>query len=416
MRSSDRGLTTAAPSVGTVRLVTRADRLLDRFRQVPPLVADAGLAAVIAAVTVVSIVVTDRNDPTEHVTAWGWALQAAQFVPLVWRRRAPVAVAVVVAVASLVYGTANLPDAAILFAPALAIYSVAAFRPRSVSVPFAVAITLAGAAALALDRQSDAADVAVNYFVGITSWMVGDTLRSQRERAALLVARQEDQARRAASDERVRIARDLHDIVAHHISVIVVQAEAAQEVLAARPERAGQAMAAVADTARTALGELRRALGVLRPEAERAPQPGLAAVDDLVASVREAGLTVDVSTTGDRRTVDGVVGVTAYRVVQEALTNVLRHARASHARVEVAFGDAALVVTVADDGRGGGATVDGGRGDSATGGDRVGGDVPAGGQGLAGMRERVAAVGGDLDAGPRPGGGFTVRARLPLPA
>jgi signal transduction histidine kinase len=297
------------------------------------------------------------------------------------------------------YGMANLPDPAFPFAPAVAVYSVGAFRPRSVSVPCAVAITLVAAFALALDSQADAEDVAVNYFIGITSWVVGDTMRTQRERTSWLAARKDDETRRAAADERVRIARDLHDVVAHHISVIVVQAEAAQEVLATRPDQAEGAMAAVADTARTALGELRRTLGVLRTDPALAPQPDLAAVDDLAASVRQAGLAVDVRTTGEARPVDGVVGLTAYRVVQEALTNVLRHAHASRARVDLAFADRALVVTVADDGRGG----------------AVNGTSPAG-QGLIGMRERVVVLGGDLEAGPAPGGGFRVRARLPLPA
>jgi signal transduction histidine kinase len=160
-------------------------------------------------------------------------------------------------------------------------------------------------------------------------------------------------------------------------------------------------MGRVADTARTALTELRRVLGVLRSDAEadggaaRAPQPDLAGVDDLVAAVREAGLTVDVRTEGAARPVTGVVGVAAYRVVQEALTNVLRHAAARRAEVALSFGDDALVVTVSDDGRG-----------PAGGGD--------GGHGIAGMRERVAIAGGSLDAGPRDGGGFAVRARLPL--
>jgi signal transduction histidine kinase len=401
---------TASRPVGTVRLVTILELLLERWRRLPPLVADTALAVVVGVVTVVSIHVDDRRDPTEVMTVWAWALLLVQFVALVWRRRAPVAVGLVVIAAGFAYGSANLPDPAISFPVALAVYSVAAFRPRRVSVPFAVALVVVAAVVLALDRQADAADVVVNYFVGITSWVVGDTMLGQRERSQLLAARRDDAARRAASDERVRIARDLHDVVAHHISVIAVQAEAAQEVAATDPARASQAMATVSETARAALGELRRALGVLRSEPDRSPQPRLAAVDDLVESVRRAGLSVDVHTTGEARPVDGVVGVTAYRVVQEALTNVLRHAPASRARVDLDFCDGALVVTVADDGRG--ARVPSRRGAS---GGRLSGPA-GGGHGLIGMRERVAAVGGQLDAGPAPDGGFNVRARLPLPA
>jgi signal transduction histidine kinase len=219
-------------------------------------------------------------------------------------------------------------------------------------------------------------------------------MRTQRERSAWLAQRRVEETQRAATQERLDIARELHDIVAHHVSVIAVQAEAAQSVLATRPERAGQAMADVAETARTALTELRRLLGVLRSEATRAPQPGLNAIDELVDTVRRAGMDVTMSRSGTPRTVDAAAGLTAYRVVQEALTNVLKHAGPCRTDVAVSFGDDALVVTVTDDGRGPGS--------------------PNGGHGLVGMRERVTVLGGTLDAGASPRGGFSVRASLPL--
>jgi len=387
--------------------VPRAATLIDRVKHLPPLAVDAAIAAVVGLVTIVSVLVDDRNDHGVSLTAAGVALLLAQCVPLVWRRRAPLAVMLVVVAAGVAYGIAELPDPAVLFGPTLAVYTLAAHCPRSVTVPWGIAGVVVGALALAVSRDADAADVAVNYFVFVTAWVAGDTVRGQRERVVLMDAQREEEARRAVADERVRIARDLHDVVAHHLSVIVVQAEAAQEVLAARPERAGQAMATVADTARSALGELRRVLGVLRSEGDdgadgdggRAPQPDLDAVDDLVASVRQAGLTVAVRTEGEPRAVGGVVGVAAYRVVQEALTNVLRHAAARRAEVALDYGPDALVVTVSDDGRG------------APG--PSGADRPAG-HGLAGMQERVTILGGSLDAGPRAEGGFAVRARLPL--
>ena len=255
---------------------------------------------------------------------------------------------------------------------------------------------VAAALGIAFGDESDAADIAVGYFVGITAWVVGDMVRAQRERAALLVAHRDEAVQRAAADERVRIARDLHDVVAHHVSVIVVQAEAAQEVLAARPEQAGAAMATVADTARSALTELRRMMGVLRSDATTAPQPDLAALDELADVVRRAGLPVTLRRTDPVPPVDPVIGLTTYRVVQEALTNVLRHAPgATRADVDVAVDDHALLVTVSDDGP----------------------PVAAPGStglGLVGMRERVGVLGGTLDAGPSAGGGFRVRARLPL--
>src|SRR5262245_44533619 len=387
---------TAGGGVGSVRPVPDLDRLLAPLRRLPPLAVDAGLAAVVAVVSVASIVVDDRNDPGVRLTGLGIALLVVQLVPLVWRRRAPLAVAVVVVGAAVVYGVAELPDPAIMFAPALALYSVGAYRPQPVSLGFALGGAAVGIVALVVSADADIADVAVGYVVTITAWAVGLTVRGQREQTARAEAQRADDAHRAASDERIRIARELHDVVAHHLSVIVVQAEAAQEVLASRPDRAGAAMETVADTARGALGELRRVLGVLREDATLAPAPDLAAVDELVASVRDAGLDVEVRTEGDARPLSGVVSLAAYRVVQESLTNVLRHAAARRAEVALAYGDDALVVTVSDDGRGSDPT------------------ARAGGHGLAGMRERVTVLGGRLDAGPRDGGGFAVRARLPL--
>jgi len=381
------------------------DRLLDPWRRLPTLVVDGLLAAVVGAVTVVAVVV-EANSEGPELRPIGWPLLALQVVPLAWRRQAPTVVAALSTGGALLYGMSYLPDAPVMFGPLLAFYTVAAFRPRSVSVPVAVAVMGLAALSIVFGDDSDAADVAVNYFAGITAFVVGDTTRGQRERTAWLEERRADAERRAVSDERIRIARDLHDVVAHHVSVIAVQAEGAQSVIAVSPERAEKAMADVADTARTALGELRRMLGVLRTGDGRAPQPDLAAVDDLVESVRRTGLAVNLRTTGPARPVGGLVGVAAYRVVQEALTNVVRHARAHQADIEVAFADGDLVITVADDGRAGGAGANG-DGDPSR----------AGGFGIAGMRERVATLGGELDAGARPDGrGFLVRARLPLDA
>jgi signal transduction histidine kinase len=379
----------------------RVGQVLDRWREVPPPLADAALAAVVGVVTVVSVMVQDRTEP-EDLRLFGVGLLVAQIVPLVWRRRNPVVVLAAVAAATLLYGAADLPDPPLQFAVLLAFYTVGAHTPRSVSVPCALVMVVAGVVTLIVARDSDPADVAVSFLAATTAWVLGDAARTQRERAVWLEQRRSDAAHQAAADERLRIARDLHDIVAHHVSVMAVQAEAAQEVLAVRPERAARAMADVADTARATLGELRRLLGVLRAEGDRAPQPDLDGVADLVESVRRTGLAVEVHTHGEARRITGLTGVTAYRIVQEALTNVIKHASAARADVELRFGDDALVVTVTDDGRGSG-----------------GSSAPAngeGGHGLAGMRERLAMLGGTLDAGPRPGGGFSVSARLPLGA
>ena len=379
-----------------MRPVPRVARLIERsYRRIPPLALDAALAAVVGLVTTASVIVTARNDPSLPLTHYGVALLLAQFIPLVWRHRYPVWVLAIVGTAAMLYGAAKLPDPAAAFAPAVAIYCVGAYRPRRVGLIAMAVVVVAGAITLFVAADSDIADVAVNYFGGVTAFFIGDTVRTQREAAQRASAQRTEDAHRAVADERLRIAREMHDVVAHHLSVIVIQAEAAQEVLDTDPDRAGAAMGTVADTARTALGELRRVLGGLRSEAALGPQPDLASVDDLVASVRQAGLTVDVRTEGAARPVGGVVGLAAYRIVQEALTNVLRHAAARRAEVALAYGDDDLVVTVSDDGRG-----------------PAGGD--SGGHGLVGMRERVTVLGGSLDAGPGVGGGFAVRARLPL--
>ena len=379
--------------------------LLERCRRWPPLVTDALLAAVVAGVTIVAVVVQSRVDD-EPMTTFGAILLAGQFVPLVWRRRAPVAVAAAVFACAAGYGMAELPDPPVTFAPLLGVYTLAASRPRRISVPFGLIVMAAGALAIGLTHDADPADVTTSYFTGITAWVIGDTTRGQRERVRWLDERRADAARQAARDERIRIARDLHDVVAHHVSVIAVQAEAAQEVLATRPDRASAAMGHVADTARSALGELRRVLGVLRSDALLTPQPDLAALDDLVASVREAGLPVTLRWNGAAGDdgddgpapppVDPMVGLTAYRVVQEALTNVLKHAGPCHAEVVLAVdpADRALEVTIADDGRGPGS-------------------ADGTGQGLVGMRERVAVLGGQFRAGAGDSGGYTVHARLP---
>jgi len=380
------------------------------WRRVPTEVVDAALAAVLAVVTVVSVVVQGRVED-QRLTPGGLALIAVQVVPLVWRRRAPVVVAAVSIAGAAVYGLAEQPDPPVMFGPLLAFYTVAAYRPRRVSVPFALVALIGAAVSVTIaGSDADAADITVGYFSSITAWVVGDTTRGQRERAAWLEGRRVEAARQAARDERVRIARDLHDVVAHHVSVIAVQAEAAQEVLSTRPDRAGAAMASVADTARTALGELRRLLGVLRSDQSLAPQPDLDTVDELVESVRHAGLLVSLRTTGEPRSVAPVVGLTAYRVVQEALTNVLKHAGTCRTEVGLDFDGDVLVVTVTDDGRPSSRPqpsppVDDRNGD---------GTGNGAGHGLIGMRERVAVVGGTLEAGPVPGGGFAVSARLPL--
>lgn len=249
----------------------------------------------------------------------------------------------------------------------------------------------------------------VGHTLGALAWLgliltAAELFRIHRERVAERRRTREEEERRRASEERLRIARELHDVLAHNISMINVQAGVALHLMDERPEQARTALAAIKEASREALAEVRSVLGVLRrvdESAPRSPAPGLARVTDLVSRADAAGIRVRTSTEGDPRPLPAGVDLAAFRIIQEALTNVTRHAGPGvSATVRIAYGDDELLVEIADDGHG-----------------VVAGDLPGGGNGIAGMRERVTALGGELDAGPRPGGGgFRVRASLPAPA
>jgi signal transduction histidine kinase len=238
-------------------------------------------------------------------------------------------------------------------------------------------------------------------FVGgilVSAWVLAAVLRDRSDRADRLVVERDERAREAVVQERARIARELHDVVAHAVSVIAVQSGSLRRRLRhERPEDAEE-LRVIEETARQALGEMRRMLGLLRTDDDGlalAPQPGLDQVDRLVEQVRETGLAVEVAVEGEPRQLPPGVDLAAYRIVQEALTNVLKHAGPARARVALRYGDRELGLEITDDGSGTSANGDGG------------------GHGLVGMRERAALYGGSVEARPAPAGGFRVRARLP---
>jgi signal transduction histidine kinase len=296
----------------------------------------------------------------------------------------------------------------------IALYSMAAHgQPRHrVNQAGAIAFVATGAwfgAGIALGvRGATFWNLIGNYIIFITAFVLGDNVRRRRERLHDLEQRAADlehtralETEHAVAAERTRISRELHDVVAHSISVMVVQAGAARRVIDQDPGRAAEAMAQVERTGRDALTEMRRLLGVLRSDDEdalRAPQPSLARLADLVSSDPE--LRVQLTIEGPPQELPATVDTSAYRIVQEALTNIRKHAGRTGAEVVVQYAPGELCLTVADRGRGASTFL----------------AERADGHGLLGMRERAALVGGELQAGPRPGGGWQVRARLPFEA
>ena len=266
---------------------------------------------------------------------------------------------------------------------------------------------IVGAAAVVDYRSSNtAADFFWTTLIFSLAWFFGVALGSRavqarelRERVAAAERDRSLAAERAAAEERARIARELHDVVAHSVSVMVVQASGVRRLLREGQEREREALLSVEQIGREALAELRRMLGAMRTgeevKAELAPQPGLRHLDRLIAQVEEAGLPVTLRVEGERPELPPGIDLSAYRIVQEGLTNALKHAKGAHAEVVVRYADDNVEVEVADDGPGAnGSQVDG--------------------HGLVGMRERVAVCGGTLEAGPRDGGGFVLRAQLPV--
>jgi signal transduction histidine kinase len=341
-----------------------------------------------------------------------YVLALLHTLPLAARRRFPGAVLALGVASGLAVAALGVPTVVLGPAIVVAVYSVAAYGGWWVSLAGLAAAEFGAAAVQLTPGRLQALTVVSNGLVIGAAWLLGHFVGARRaytarlERTAELERARAELAQRAVTEERLRLARELHDVVAHSISVIAVQSGVGAHVAHTQPEEAAKALAAIEATSRAALTELRRLLGVLRQEGEPqgslAPVPGLADLDALLAEVAKAGLAVKLQVEGTPSQLPAGVDLSAYRIVQEALTNVVKHAGPARAQVVVGYRDHEVTVEVTDDGRGVTAPTE---------------DGPARvGHGLIGMRERVAAFGGDLEVGPRPGGGFRVAARLPLGA
>jgi signal transduction histidine kinase len=384
-----------------VTAVNGADRAAGRRAG---LLADGALAAVLAAaLPVVSYFAAHHQPGHRPFDAGAVALVIAAAVALAPRRRYPVAVLALVFGITLVYFVLGYANGPIWLALLIAYYTAVTGGHR-------LAAGIAAVAGFAIFPWLDylLRDRPPPDLVGLAAlaaWLLvvlgaGEVVRIRRERAAAAARIRKEEARRRASEERLRMARDLHDSLGHYLSLISVQSGVALNLNQQLPEQARAALAAVKQASKDALGELRSTLDILRQDGEpapRAPAPGLGRLGELVSQASAPGLGIRAETQGTVRPLPFGVEVAAYRIVQEALTNVARHAGPATVTVRLSYGEEDLTVQVDDDGRGPADRQD-----------------PAGGTGIAGMRDRAAALGGELYAGSRPGGGFRIRARLPV--
>ena len=399
------------------------------------LVVDVLLAAGVAVVQIVGSVASQRigASPTwRPLDGWAYLLLVVGPVALLFRRRWPLGVLAVALACGLAYGARTYPEGPSQLAIYPALWTVAlTVAPRP-------AWLAAGATALAVaaaelffygDTMFDGEPLYAAVTVLAAMWW-GESVRARRSYVAELRDRaeraertREEEARRRVDEERLRIARELHDVVSHTIGVISVQAGVAAHLLHRRPDKAADSLAAIRQASDEALGELHAMLGVLRERdgdaggAPLSPAPGLAELDTLVAQAAGAGVEVRVSLEGEPRRLPPAVDLACYRVVQESLTNVARHAGASRADITVRHHDGRVEVEVVDNGNGvvpPSAATDSLRPAGSPVGDRQIRRSGRPGQGLVGMHERVAGLGGEFTAGRRPGGGFRVQASLPV--
>ncbi len=393
-----------------------SQKYVDRMnRTVWPLIRSYWFDAliVLAAVGGALEIALNQDDPTapDLPLALSLPLEAGLTLILLARRRfpfaAPAGMLIAGAVLSFVDGEL-VPFSFAGFLAALAAAFLLGMLPDRRQALIGLAVTVAALVVLiGNDPNPASGDIVVIPLVFLAVWLAGlglgrklEQAQAAEERATRLELQRDAEARSAVAEERARIARELHDVVGHSVSVMTVQASGVRRLLKPDQEREREALLVVEQTGREALAEMRRLVGVLRRPEEApalAPQPSLQHLDRLVEQAREAGLPVDVKIEGEAAELPAGIDLTAYRLVQEALTNAIKHARANRAEVVVRYRPDAIELVVSDDGRG-----------------VTDGSSDGGGHGLVGMRERVAVYGGELESGAMPEGGYRLHARLPL--
>ncbi|MFD7292002.1 sensor histidine kinase [Streptomyces sp. NPDC059897] len=377
-------------------------------RRTSPYLVDGALAALVLFAVSLQFLFPDEGD--DPLSWQGFLLGAGTAVPLVWRRRAPILCASAISCATPAMALYHAPPPDVVYGGLVVLFTLAAYAEPAPRRLMLVGWVIGASATMSMKEHAAPFEYAFHLLSLLSAYGFGLLARTQRaytaaleERARALEREREIDRDRAVTSERARIARDMHDVVGHAVSLMVVQAEAGPVVVRSNPARAEAAFDAIAGAGREAMQQLRLILGVLTDPGNgtgglEAPVPGLARLPDLIRQVSATtGVAVTLHTTGHPRPIGAETETAAYRIVQEALTNTVKHAYAARADVQLDWGDTELAITVTDDGTGGAHAAGAGRG-------------------LVGIEERAAACGGSAHSGPGPHGGFRVSARLPATA
>ncbi len=386
-----------------------------------PLISDGILTLALAVLAFFVLRAYWALQPLPVNTLLAATMVSLLIIPLAWRRIFPTAVLLIITIATVAIVVLNVPEMGFVsITSIITIFSAAAYggRRRNLACAICIAAILgsiayklmfSGTVAIPINRiLFSATNFLLNLMIFLPIWWFGNTLRKSREQTSQLrdsteqlVRERGENARRAVVDERVRIARELHDVLAHHVSIMGIQAGAARQVLKQYPEKALNSLSLIETSSRQAVAELYRLLDLLRDEKQVetfTSQPGLQQLKKLVGDMQTSGLQVQIEIEGEKREISDVVDLSAYRIVEEALTNILKHAGTTQATINMNFQNSMLLLDITDNGHG---IVN----DSK---------IASGGKGLIGMRERVNLLKGEFWAGNGPNGGFLVKVKLPL--